>query len=268
MAEFQPASSSIGKMEQTHKTDRLKRLFGYKVYIGDRSSLIQELDARIDKRIATTIVSLNTLKLYQGSKDPELERVFQSADYIIPDGQSIVLAEKLINGISIKAISGAELMVELIRLAETKGYRLFFLGAPDELLKRVSEKIRADHPGLKDKVAFQHGYYDQATEEETVVQKIETFAPDILFVAFGSPRKEEFIIQNQSRLGTVNMGVGGSYEYFVGDVKLDGLSKRLGLRWLLRTLQDPKRLAKRYAVCNTYFLKLLLLEIIRPKRSN
>lgn len=244
----------------------MSKLFGYKVYTKSRVSLIEELHKHIKSKIPASIVSLNTLKLYQGSKDPELEKLFQSGDFIIPDGQSIVLAQKLVNRTSIQAISGAELMVELIRQAELNGHRLFFLGSPQPLLIKVLEKIRVDFPGLVDKVGFQHGYYDQEKEEGDVVKRINDFAPDILFVAFGSPRKEEFIVKNHGKLGTINMGVGGSYEYFVGDVKLDGLTKKLGIRWLVRTLQDPRRLAKRYAVCNTYFLGALIKELFKPRK--
>ena len=240
----------------------MSKLFGYKVYTKNRRTLISELNERIKNKKKASIVSLNTLKLYQGSKDENLEKLFQSGGYIIPDGQSIVFAERLVHGNKIEAISGAELMVELIKESEAKGYKLFFLGAPQSLLEKVKIKIETDYPNLRKNIDFQHGYYDKSKEEEEVIKKISDFKPDILFVAFGSPRKEKFIVENQHRLGaTISMGVGGSYEYFVGDVKLDSLTKKLGIRWLVRTLQDPMRLAKRYAVCNTYFLIVLLREI-------
>lgn len=242
-------------------------LFGYEMYTADRSVLIRELDARIADRKHTTVVSLNTLKLYQGAKDPYLETLFQTGDFIIPDGQSMVLAEALVNRNSITAISGAELMVKLIDHAAEMRYRLFFLGSPQSLLDKVKAKINSDYPDLRDTVAFQHGYYDSATEESAILDKIAAFRPDILFVAFGSPRKEEFIVTNRERCGAiVSMGVGGSYEFFVGEVKLDGLTKRLGLRWLVRTLQDPWRLAGRYARCNTYFVWALLREMFVKRK--
>lgn len=239
----------------------MSRLFGYSVFDRSRSELILELDRCIVENQRVSVVSLNTLKLYQGSQDAELRKLLSSAEFIIPDGQSIALAEKCVHGRSVEAISGAELMVQLIKHAEQKGYRLFFLGSPQDLLNRVEDKIKTTYPGLSDRVAFQHGYYDQSTEEQAVIDRISEFQPDFLFVAFGSPRKEEFILHNKDRLAKVNMGVGGSYEYFVGDVKLDGLTKKLGLRWLVRTIQDPRRLAKRYATCNAYFLRLLLQEM-------
>lgn len=244
----------------------MKKLFGYNLYLNDRKTLIQELKSRISENQVSTIISLNTLKLYQGSRDPALEELFQSGTHTIPDGQSIAFAEYLVHGNRISSISGAELMVELIREASLSGYRIFFLGSPQELLDRVNQKIAQDYPQLQDKVAFQNGYYNVAQEEAGVVAKIAEFNPDFLFVAFGSPRKEEFIIKYHDKLNAkVIMGVGGSYEYFVGDVKLDAFTKKMGMRWLVRTIQDPKRLAKRYAVCNSYFLLALLKEMFRNR---
>jgi len=240
----------------------MSKLFGYNLYLQDRNTLIKELKYKISLGQTSTVISLNTLKLYQGSRSKYLESLFQSGTHIIPDGQSIAFAEYLVNGNKISAISGAELMVELIKEANLGGYKIFFLGSPQELLDRVKIKIEEEYPQLSGNVAFQHGYYDVRQEEE-VVNRIAAFEADFLFVAFGSPRKEEFIVKHHQKLkAKVIMGVGGSYEYFVGDVKLDALTKRLGLRWLVRTLQDPRRLAKRYAVCNSYFLYALLREII------
>jgi exopolysaccharide biosynthesis WecB/TagA/CpsF family protein len=244
----------------------LPTLFGYKLYVNSRQKLIDELKERIAQKQISTIISLNTLKLYQGSRSKELEKLFQSGTHTIPDGQSIVFAQRLVHGKSISSISGAELMVELINEAAVQHFKIFFLGSPQSLLNKVNEKIKNDYPQLADKVAFQDGYYEVKNEDE-VVKRIAEFEPDFLFVAFGSPRKEEFIIKYKEQLNAkVIMGVGGSFEYFVGDVKLDPLTKKMGLRWLVRTMQDPKRLVKRYAICNSYFLYALTKEFIKSKR--
>ncbi|WP_165820706.1 WecB/TagA/CpsF family glycosyltransferase [Pontibacter virosus] len=246
----------------------MKKLFGYSLYLKDRRTLVQELKSRISDNQLSTIISLNTLKLYQGSRDPFLEKTFQSGTHIIPDGQSIAFAEYLVHGNKISSISGAELMVELIRESCVSGYKIFFLGSPQQLLDRVELKIKQDYPQLIDKVAFQDGYYNVEKDEADVISRIAMFKPDFLFVAFGSPRKEEFIIKYHGQLNAkVIMGVGGSYEYFVGDVKLDPMTKKLGLRWLVRTIQDPRRLARRYAVCNSYFLFALSKEIVKSFKN-
>lgn len=71
-------------------------LFGYNLYLNTREALITELKDRISFGQTSTIISLNTLKLYQGSRNKELEKLFQSGTHTIPDGQSIAIAEFLV----------------------------------------------------------------------------------------------------------------------------------------------------------------------------
>ncbi len=235
------------------------KLFGYDVYSQTMNDLVKDLDDHINRHQHKTILAMNTLKLYLGDKDSKLKNIFNSFDYIIPDGQSIVFASSILKKSQLFPISGMELMIRLIKEANQKNYSLYFLGSPQDLLDKVKEKIEKDYPGIQ-KHYYQHGYY-KLEEEKEIITDIANKAPDILFVAFGSPRKEEFIINYKELLNTtIMMGVGGSYEVFAGDKKLDSFTKKIGLRWFLRMLQDPKRLAKRYAVCNSHFARLLIKE--------
>lgn len=241
----------------------MAELFSYEIYTGTKEELINIIIANIQKNRVMSILSMNTLKLYLGNKDEYNKDIYKSFTHIIQDGQSIVFANRIINGIKSEAISGAELMVDLIGIAETRNYRIFFLGSSQELLEKVKEKIRVFFPGLNNSAEYYNGYYD-TRDEESLIMKIASFNPDLLFIAFGSPRKENFVFKYKNRLNAkVMMGVGGSYEYFVGDVKLDKTTKKLGLRWLIRTVHDPIRLGRRYLLCNTFYLYLLFKEVMK-----
>ncbi len=238
---------------------------GYNVYTSHRAELISEIESTVQKNDKMTILSLNTLKLYMGEKDLAFKQSLQKFSHTIPDGQSIVFALHLLDKRKIDSISGAELMMQLIERANEKGYSIFFLGSPESLLESVAARMATDFPNVR--TGYQHGYYDLA-DEEKVVEKIADFSPNLLFIAFGSPRKEQFILKYQDRINcNVMMGVGGSYEVFAGDKKLDKYTKKLGLRWLVRTLQDPMRLGPRYARCNSYYLYLLAKEFMRVRRQ-
>ena len=237
-------------------------LWGYNIYSESISQLTKLVNYKIEYDEKLSILSLNTLKMYIGEKEPALKNLFKEFDCIIPDGQSIAWASSLINGISLKYISGVELMTKLIDEANIEGYSIFFLGSPEPLLEKVKYKIKNEFPGIK-RHEYQHGYYDIKNEYQ-IVEKIISFNPDILFVAFGSPRKEEFIKKYYDKLNSrIMMGVGGSYEVFTGEKKLGEFTKKIGLRWFMRMIQDPKRLFLRYTACNSFFIFLVLKTILK-----
>jgi N-acetylglucosaminyldiphosphoundecaprenol N-acetyl-beta-D-mannosaminyltransferase len=241
-------------------------LWGFQVYTGTRSDLVRSLLSHVSSGLCASVLSLNTLKLQLAGGNDELGQVFHSFDYVTADGQSIVMAVKLLEGITMEHASGVELMIDLIRAANDRKLRVFFLGSEQALLDKVKGTMEVKYPSAE--CAYQHGYYS-TDQEESVVESIASFGPDLLFVAFGSPRKELFIHKFKQRLNAkVMMGVGGSYEVLVGDKKIDPLTKRLGLRWLARTVQDPIRLLPRYIKCNSYFLWLMLKELPRILRRS
>ncbi len=133
-----------------------------------------------------------------------------------------------------------------------------------------SREIRALHPGLAI-AGYRHGYYDES-DEHVIATEIAAARPDMLFVAMSSPRKEYFLARHRETIGVpFTMGVGGSIDVIAGVRKrAPSVFQRLGLEWLFRLLQEPRRLARRYATTNTRFVLLVLRELVdgRTTRRN
>lgn len=153
-------------------------------------------------------------------------------------------------------------MFSLLEHTNNNKLSVFFLGSPESLLKRVLKKCENTYPNINI-LGSQHGYYNLA-DEKKIVSKIASIKPDILFVAFGSPRKEEFINKYKNILNAkVAIAVGGSYEVLVGDKKRGNpLIQKLGLEWFMRLIQDPQRLWKRYLITNTMFMVYLIKRLL------
>jgi len=222
-----------------------------------------------DERKCHPIYSLNANKVYLVKKGYIPVEVFEKASLILPDGISIVYAFGLSGHRIQEVAAGVDLMLSLIEIANENELSVFFLGSPQSLLKRVIDRCNRDYPHVRI-AGFQHGYYS-VDEEDRVVSRIGSVAPDILFVAFGSPRKELFVHKYQHVLNAkVAMAVGGSYEVFVGNKKRGpAWRQKLGLEWLNRLLQDPRRLWKRYLITNSAFIYYLMKEyFFRGGRNN
>ena len=134
-------------------------------------------------------------------------------------------------------VTGVDLMEELIKLAEKKKYKVFFLGG----FNNRAEKTMKHFEGLKVDMDFCQGEPEFKNEE--VLEKINKFKPDILFVAYGMKKQEEWIYQNLNKLDIgVVMGVGRSFDYYSGDLKrAPKMWRKMGTEWLYSLIKEPKR---------------------------
>jgi N-acetylglucosaminyldiphosphoundecaprenol N-acetyl-beta-D-mannosaminyltransferase len=148
-------------------------------------------------------------------------------------------------------------MQALLELAERRGYRVYFLGARADVLERAIERIHRLHPRLEI-VGARNGYFSEH-EDLAVSLAIRATRPDIVFVAISSPRKEYFLGEHGADLGApFVMGVGGAIDVVAGATRrAPPLLQRLGLEWLFRLLQEPRRMFRRYAVTNARFAWLV-----------
>jgi N-acetylglucosaminyldiphosphoundecaprenol N-acetyl-beta-D-mannosaminyltransferase len=113
-------------------------------------------------------------------------------------------------------------------------------------------------------VGRHHGYYSDS-EERSVVNLVAAAKPDLLLVAMTSPKKEQFLARWNAELhALVTHGVGGSFDVLAGHVRRAPPAWQvLGLEWLYRLKQEPRRLWKRYFITNTVFCYLVLKALLR-----
>jgi N-acetylglucosaminyldiphosphoundecaprenol N-acetyl-beta-D-mannosaminyltransferase len=220
--------------------------------------------ARIDEFIASRkphyVAMVNAAKLVKMRCDKELEQSVLSADLIGADGVPVVWVTRLFGTPLPGRVNGTDLMYRLLERADEKRYRVFFFGAKKEVLEQVLEIVRKDYPGVQI-AGFQHGYFT-AAEELSVVEKIRTAEPDILLIAFGTPKKELWVKRYISEMGVpVIHGVGGSFDVLSGVIPRAPLwMQKGGLEWFFRLCQEPRRMWRRYLATNTQFMLLVARE--------
>jgi len=221
------------------------------------------VDQAIASRERLHVGVVNAAKIVNMRRDPELRRDVFASDVVFADGMSVVWASRVLGGRLPERVAGIDLMHRILERGQTRGYRVYLLGATREVVETSAEKMRASYPGIS-VVGSQHGYFTDA-EEEAVATAIAEAKPDVLFVAITSPRKERFLARWSSRLGVpVCHGVGGSLDVLAGKVeRAPEAWQRLGLEWLYRVKQEPRRLWRRYLVTNTIFVGLVARAFVR-----
>ncbi len=211
------------------------------------------------------IACVNVAKLVKVQNDPVLRDSVLSADLTIPDGAPIVWASRILRRPLPERVAGIDLFERLLEVSGQSSWRVYFLGATDEVLEDVLARVRRDHPGLVVSGA-KNGYFDPS-EAASVADEVAATQPDVIFVAITSPKKERFLkLLGERTLIPVAHGVGGSFDVYAGKTKRAPVwMQRTGLEWFFRILQEPRRMWRRYAVTNTLFLLLLGRNILRPQ---
>jgi N-acetylglucosaminyldiphosphoundecaprenol N-acetyl-beta-D-mannosaminyltransferase len=202
-------------------------------------------------------VALNVAKFIKMQSDEELRRDVVQSDIIGIDGMGILWGARLL-GLSVpQRVSGIDLFERLLEICGKEGFRPYFLGAQQSVLDRAIKNLRIKFPNLKI-AGWHHGYFD-AEQEHEVVQAIRKSGADCLFIGLPTPRKERLLARFRDSFHIpFIMGVGGSFDVIAGEVNRSPFwMQEVGLEWLYRLLQEPRRMFWRYFTTNAAFAMLL-----------
>jgi N-acetylglucosaminyldiphosphoundecaprenol N-acetyl-beta-D-mannosaminyltransferase len=243
-------------------------MFGVPISALTMEQVVSLVDDTIARRATLLLGVVNAAKLVNMRRDKRLRKAVLAADMILADGVAVVWASRLLGRRLPERVTGIDLMHEMLQRGTDRHYRVFCLGATDEVLETTVARIRADYPGVV-VAGYRNGYFSSDNELE-IVESIRAARPDILLAAMSSPKKEIFLERWFGRLDVpICHGVGGAFDVLAGKVRRapDGW-QRLGLEWLYRVVQEPRRLWRRYMVTNTLFGIMVLRErFFRTPRS-
>lgn len=237
-------------------TPRRVDVLGVPVDCVDMAGALAAVDAMVAGDRARSVLAVNPEKVMQAQADPDLLRCLRQAGLLIPDGIGVVWAIRALNGETLDRVPGAELMPEICGLAARNGYTVFLYGARPEVNAEAAARLRQVYPGIRI-VGARDGY---VTPEQMpgLIEEINRLAPQILFVALGSPRQELWMEKYLPQLNVrVCQGVGGTFDVIAGRVRRAPVFfRRNNLEWFYRLLTEPRR-AIRQAALPRFVYRLL-----------
>ena len=218
---------------------------------------------------AKVIATVYSEFLLRASQDGEFKKALEKADLRVVDGALVLgglryqeMNEKKglglvgnglragwqgLQGRNGETVTGVWLFEKLVDEAVRQGWKVFLLGGFGETARKLEEKLKREHPGLK-VVSDPGGQSEKEIREknEKVVRKINEFKPDLLMVAYGPVRQEKWMIENRKGLRTkVMIGLGGTFDEVLGLIpRSPEWMDSSGLRWLWRVYKQPKRLKR------------------------
>ena len=199
-------------------------------------------------------------------KDKSFMEALRRSDYLTADGVGIQLAARILAGKKVEKIAGSDLHRVLLKSLSEKNGSCFYLGSTDCTLLRIREKLSREHPSLR-VGSLSPPYKSIFTEEDnlSMIKVINEFCPDVLFVGMTAPKQEKWVHENRHLIkAPVICAIGAVFDFYAGTVKRPGkFWISLGLEWLPRLLNEPRRLWRRTFISTPLFIWYVLLEKLR-----
>ncbi|MGX1790517.1 WecB/TagA/CpsF family glycosyltransferase [Bosea sp. NPDC055332] len=191
------------------------------------------------------------------ARDPGLRE--RLADFLIlPDGIGVDIGSRLLYGAAFPANLNGTDFTPAILSARKRPLRVMLLGGRPGVAERAAARLRTDHPQHRFSV-LSHGYFEPA-EESALLARLAHERPDLLLVAFGNPRQEQWIADRiDARHCAVAAGIGALFDFLAGEVaRAPETFRALRIEWVYRLWLEPRRLWRRYVVGNPAFLMRVL----------
>ncbi|WP_425447111.1 WecB/TagA/CpsF family glycosyltransferase [Dethiothermospora halolimnae] len=210
------------------------------------------------------IYTPNTEIVMAAKDDNFLRKIINDGDLVIADGIGLIYASKIKKRPLPERVTGFDLSIEMLKLANKEKYNVFLLGGKEGVAKQAKENIIKEYPNVNI-VGFHNGYFKGThisqpghNEEKKVIEEINKSGAHMLFVGLGAPKQEKWIHENKDKLNCkVIIGNGGTMDILAGMVKrAPDIYQKLGLEWFYRLIKDPKRI-KRQMVLPLFMFKIL-----------
>ena len=202
-------------------------------------------------------------------RDKEYQKIQNNAAMNLPDGKPLSIVQKKAGYFEEARVPGPDLMPEVFRVSEEKGYRHYFYGSHQDTLDALKQSLLERFPKLNI-VGMYSPPFRALTEEEDIeaIQNINNAKPDFIWVGLGAPKQEKWMAAHEGKVNAVMLGVGAGFDFHAGTVKrAPKWMQEFCMEWFFRIWQDPKRLFSRYIKTNFAFLYYLNQEKHHRKKD-
>lgn len=191
--------------------------------------------------------------------DGDFAQALRDAEWLVPDGAGVVLASRVLGGTIRERVTGSDVFYGLHqRMNAAGGMSVFFLGATEETLALIRARMALDYPDIRVAGTYSPPFKPEYSTAELseMIDLVNAASADVLWVGMTAPKQEKWLFENQARLNVKFAGaIGAVFDFYTGRVKRSHpVFQKLGLEWLPRLIQQPRRLWRRMFVSAPVFL--------------
>lgn len=229
---------------------------------------LQLVDQRLRDGGGGYVCFTNVHGVVMGREDPAFRAVTNGSFLSLADGKPVYWTGRCLGAADLGHVAGPDFFLACLRRFASR--RHYFLGSTPPVLRALVENLRAGIPGLNVCGSLSPPFRALSPEESAAqLQEVAAARPDFIWVGLGAPKQERFMSAAAGALAPALLfGVGAAFDFQAGSVRRAPLLlRRLGLEWLYRLAQEPRRLWRRYLTTNAKFLYYLFFDAVGHRKS-
>lgn len=213
---------------------------------------VAHIEDCIKQRKIGHVITPNVDQIVRIEKDKYFKEICNNAELLLVDGTPLLWIANLYKRPIKEKICGSDLVPYLCEVAAKKGYSVFLLGAAEGVAAKAAENFKKKYTGLNVAGTYSPPYGFEKDEKELtkINQMLLDSKADLLFVGMGVPKQDIFIYENMNKYQIpMSFSIGATIDFEAGEQKrAPSWINKIGMEWLYRFFQDPKRMFKRYFV--------------------
>jgi N-acetylglucosaminyldiphosphoundecaprenol N-acetyl-beta-D-mannosaminyltransferase len=214
-----------------------------------------------------TVCVANVHMLMEAHWNPDFATVLYNSDIVAPDGMPLVWMMQQMGARNQNRVAGLDIFAALCERSQQQDISIFFVGSQPAVLSLMKKRLNVEYPHLKI-AAMEPLPFRPLTpaEDEALIAKINSSGAGLVFVCLGCPKQEKWMAAHKDKIQAVMIGLGGAFPVYAGIHKrAPRIVRELGLEWLYRWMQEPRRLWKRYATTIPPFVWLAFKQLMVEK---
>jgi len=237
-------------MKKTMKPQEFKNkmtILGVKIDDQPIEWIMNRIDHFLNSENNHKIFTPNPEICLRAGNDEHYRKLLNTADINTPDGIGLKLGAKILRQELKNRVTGADLTKAILEKYKSQNISVFIVIKSNSLSTEsdIKKLFKENYPQIKVKVGVVDK--DDCLNCDKVLNDINDFNPQILFIALGAPDQEIWINKYSNILTSVraSLGVGGSFDFLTGKMKrAPEIIRKLGAEWLYRLYREPKRLMR------------------------
>lgn len=232
----------------------------------DYDAAIERIVGAARERRPYAVTALAVHGVMTGHMDREHRARLNQLDLVVPDGQPVRWALNLLHQTDLAdRVYGPELMLRVLGEAEREGLGIYLYGSVPKVLGTLMETLHGRFPRLHI-CGAEPSKFRRLTESERgdVISRIRQSGAQITFVGLGCPRQEVWAYEYRDALSMPILAVGAAFDFHAGTAaQAPRWMQDRGLEWVFRLAHEPRRLWRRYALLNPWYLGLVAAQWLR-----